>query len=524
MDQNPSQPKISSLSQSDGSNKITAAQQPLRPKPAEAEPEQVFFNVMPKVNTEQGPLVESTMRIEEPQANVNATPVSSPAVKWKKYAIYGGIALVIAAAAGLIFYFVIKKVGTAEEENILTHNLTAEPLKKAGTSNTEATTTSITTITSQDWQKKYFNSETCTDSNICGDAADPDHDGLSNADEFALGTDPNNPDSDQDGLSDGDEVHVFNTNPLKTHSNNDTKYTDADYIRDGYDIQTGQLFTQQQITNITNKMKLESLHEPTVKTLKDVIINLYKFTDWKISTGQPATTTASSTLPSQASSSPDNLASSSPLSGFDSSTSAKTDRDTQRSLTIKNVGVALIDYFADNQAYPKTQSFATMFADIKPYLKVATNSEDPVNKDPYVYLYQLNPAGDDYTLSFRSEVANEIIKKHATDAQKDKNAEEASIYDDQRKINLDMLRVALLTYSGDNAAGNQDYVFPTVEKYKVNLVPKYIQQIPKDPKTGKDYEYEVSDTFDTFTLKAIFDNPTPGTTGYKCNQDECRTY
>ncbi|HVR09681.1 MAG TPA: Ig-like domain-containing protein, partial [Thermoanaerobaculia bacterium] len=35
---------------------------------------------------------------------------------------------------------------------------------------------------------------------------DPDHDGLTNLEEFQYGTDPNNPDTDGDGLSDGDEV------------------------------------------------------------------------------------------------------------------------------------------------------------------------------------------------------------------------------------------------------------------------------------------------------------------------------
>ncbi|MFP2964292.1 hypothetical protein ACLEPN_42965, partial [Myxococcus sp. 1LA] len=39
-------------------------------------------------------------------------------------------------------------------------------------------------------------------------AVDTDGDGLSDAEEIALGTDPNNPDTDGDGLPDGIEVHV----------------------------------------------------------------------------------------------------------------------------------------------------------------------------------------------------------------------------------------------------------------------------------------------------------------------------
>ncbi|HEU0164695.1 MAG TPA: hypothetical protein VFQ54_06580, partial [Thermomicrobiales bacterium] len=39
--------------------------------------------------------------------------------------------------------------------------------------------------------------------------ADDDKDGLTNAQEAALGTDPENPDTDADGISDGDEVNVY---------------------------------------------------------------------------------------------------------------------------------------------------------------------------------------------------------------------------------------------------------------------------------------------------------------------------
>lgn len=42
---------------------------------------------------------------------------------------------------------------------------------------------------------------------------DSDGDGLSNADEQQMGTDPLNPDSDDDGVSDGNEVVIFKTDP-----------------------------------------------------------------------------------------------------------------------------------------------------------------------------------------------------------------------------------------------------------------------------------------------------------------------
>ncbi|QSQ27964.1 OmpA family protein [Pyxidicoccus parkwayensis] len=52
-------------------------------------------------------------------------------------------------------------------------------------------------------------------------AADTDGDGLTDAEEVVLGTDPNNPDTDGDGLPDGIEVNVGHTDPLDDDSDDD---------------------------------------------------------------------------------------------------------------------------------------------------------------------------------------------------------------------------------------------------------------------------------------------------------------
>jgi DNA-binding beta-propeller fold protein YncE len=63
---------------------------------------------------------------------------------------------------------------------------------------------------------------------------DPDHDGLTNLQEFQIGTDPNNPDTDGDGLTDGQEVLIYHTNPLLFS-------TDGTGIPDGIEVATGTL-------------------------------------------------------------------------------------------------------------------------------------------------------------------------------------------------------------------------------------------------------------------------------------------
>jgi hypothetical protein len=59
--------------------------------------------------------------------------------------------------------------------------------------------------------------------------ADTDGDGLDDATELLLGTDPENPDSDGDGLTDGEEVNIYATDPLMTDS-------DGDYLGDGDEV------------------------------------------------------------------------------------------------------------------------------------------------------------------------------------------------------------------------------------------------------------------------------------------------
>lgn len=64
---------------------------------------------------------------------------------------------------------------------------------------------------------------------VSGGPLDSDGDGLSDAEEIRLGTDPKNPDTDGDGLTDGEEVKKYLTDPL----NPDTDY---DGLTDGAEV------------------------------------------------------------------------------------------------------------------------------------------------------------------------------------------------------------------------------------------------------------------------------------------------
>ncbi len=68
------------------------------------------------------------------------------------------------------------------------------------------------------------------DTNTTGDS---DNDGISDADENTIGTDPNNPDSDEDGVNDGDEL-VIGSDPNNSDSDGDG-LSDGDELANGTD-------------------------------------------------------------------------------------------------------------------------------------------------------------------------------------------------------------------------------------------------------------------------------------------------
>lgn len=458
---------------------------------------ELFYNVMPS-DLSSGPLVNT--HAEMPAAETAAASHGSgflQILQKAKIYILLIVGLILISGLGIFLYKHFSQAPAPVQQPAQDQPSTDTATQDA--TQTQDTTTPAPYTTPKDWQSKFFGSDTCLQISICGDEADADHDGLTNLEEYNLGTDPNNPDSDSDGLADGDETHVFGSNPLKIKSLAGDSYNDADYAKGGYDEATKQKITPARLTEIKAKIAQYGFHQPTLTTLQDAAQQIYGFGG-----------------------TPDQSASSDPT--FDNTPQGKLDRDESRLDTMKKLGAALLKYKNASGSFPQSASFPDMVAKVKPYNPVATNSVDPINKDQYTYTYQTASNGQDFTLTYYSETQNQIIKYKASDAQKNSGIDQAATNDDQRTRDLENMRNALLVYSAANVAGGQDFAFPSFDEYKDALVTKYLSVLPKDPKTKGDYLYSVSETFNSFTLKAVFENPDVGTTGYLCNQEECRNY
>lgn len=459
----------------------------------ETKPYKPFYNVMPEVSGDDPRLKssvvsKSTILKSSSQITKNAinNDLASPNKPWrlKRWIIITSGVLLLVLALVVILYFTLR----SDNSNV------------AQNSNQEEQITSIPEVTTPpEWLARYFGSEICTELVLCGDKADPDRDGLDNLAEYNAGTDPNNPDTDGDGLADGDEVNVFSTDPLLTRTYRDGPYTDLDFARGGYDIATNEPYTNERLLEIKSKIKQFGLHQPTLSSLGSISFELYEFIDLN----QPA-------LPAD----------------LDLSPQAKLDRDSQRQSTTKKIGAALLRYFDEKKSFPPTDDFIVMADLIRAYNMVATNYNDPIDISPYKYGYQSQNNNQEFVLSYYSETQSQLIKYTSKNARDDAVKENTQAIDDQRKLDIETIQRALLVWSSIqlDPASEKDFVFPPSDKLKDELVPRYLTALPNDPVSKQGYVYEVGPTFDTFTIRAALQNPVAGTTGYMCNQSECRNY
>ena len=102
-----------------------------------------------------------------------------------------------------------------------------------------------------DWENKHG----LNDSNPNDATEDSDLDNLTNFEEYANNTDPNDSDSDNDGLSDGDEIREYHTNPLSqdTDGDNFSDKTEIDKETDPLDEDNyPEEKNKQEVTDYTN--------------------------------------------------------------------------------------------------------------------------------------------------------------------------------------------------------------------------------------------------------------------------------
>ncbi len=351
-----------------------------------------------------------------------------------------------------------------------------------------------------EWRLTYFGATLCSDQANCGDAADPDKDGLSNLEEFTLKLSPNNSDTDQDGIADGDEVHIFHYDPTTPTTTNNLKYPDAYQAKTKWNVVAKRAFNDTELKQIAADIVQYGLHIPTTTTLDAELVNFY--------TNYGTAAAGSGISPSLQ---PGAL-----------------DRDTQRSDTMKQIGFALLKYKDTNSGkFPDTQDFAQMITSIKPLLSgKAINTTDPTNTAPYTYGYQSVGAGTDFKLSYFSETQNQAV---ILDAKAITNAQSANLSvqrDTQRKADLEQLAQALFLYSNDatNSTDPDVRLFPAQKDWKTALAPKYLATVPTDPKSTKDYDYSVNADMTDFAIQVLLEVPPSGAKGYLCTSSGCANY
>lgn len=151
------------------------------------------------------------------------------------------------SAAGLLGFFNSRNTQATQ---------TAQALVSGQSAATQTAEAQVTTAFQETAAAANADAATATVLALTAEAAgDNDDDGLSNAQELAGGTNPDNPDTDNDGLNDGQEVNQFGTNPRQQDSDGDTLSdgaevnehgtsptnpdTDGDGTPDGVEVNSG---------------------------------------------------------------------------------------------------------------------------------------------------------------------------------------------------------------------------------------------------------------------------------------------
>ncbi|MFA5061842.1 MAG: hypothetical protein WC526_01720 [Patescibacteria group bacterium] len=224
------------------------------PKNLPTEPVDMFAGV--EKNTEPaipdalsaGLLKKKDSRIQTPPdlntltAQTQTYKISEPIFGKVAYALIIAAIVVGLAGGG---WFVYAKYFRATNTIIQTQVQTQTPLPEPPqtTEPTPSAQVNETAATPSVTATSNISNDVQNDNILFGNTVDSDKDGLSDARETQIGTDPQNPDTDSDGLSDGDEVLIWHTDPLKADTDGDS-FPDGQEVRSGYDpLGPGKLFS-----------------------------------------------------------------------------------------------------------------------------------------------------------------------------------------------------------------------------------------------------------------------------------------
>jgi uncharacterized repeat protein (TIGR01451 family) len=185
------------------------------------------------------------------------------------------LCVILACVALLLYYQVTAPVRASRQ----TAEAGQTALALSGGQTAVAGTATVTSLASANLATQQAATTTAAWAN-----ADPDNDGLTNTQEAAAGTNPNNPDTDGDGLKDGEEVNLWKTNPLLAD-------TDGDGWNDDREIEEGTnpLDPDTDHDGLIDSIDPDPLHPPT-KTPVSFFTPRPTSTPWIFFTPRPTAT------------------------------------------------------------------------------------------------------------------------------------------------------------------------------------------------------------------------------------------
>lgn len=169
-----------------------------------------------------------------------AVPASATAVNGPPTALYVVIGLVLLGLAGGGYYFFVLKRGamatpTGTGQPVVEQPVTAPPTGEQPAAPTPPpeppTTAPGPEVPAPEPQPEP--EQPVTPPEPATQPPDDDGDGLSNAEEAALGTNPEAADTDSDGLTDREEVQIYHTNPTNPDTDGDS-FLDGQEVKGGY--------------------------------------------------------------------------------------------------------------------------------------------------------------------------------------------------------------------------------------------------------------------------------------------------